>query len=100
MMSICDPSREAPNSSIPPDPRKSKLGQMNRRVAIMLPRPFTQKPTIGAITSVHTPQPSSAPTSDTVAVTIAVRMLTSAGRLKLRLRPISTSGKEMKGVAR
>ena len=27
------PNSEAPNATIPPVPRKSKLGQMNRRVA-------------------------------------------------------------------
>src|SRR3546814_16964538 len=85
---------------MPPVPRKLKLGRTKKRVAIILPTAFTQKPRTGAKTNVQTPHPNNAPVSDTTAVTIAVRMLTKAGALQFRLRAMSTSGSDMNGVER
>src|SRR3546814_11183887 len=82
---------------MPPVPRKLKLGRTKKRVAIILPTAFTQKPRTGAKTNVQTPHPHNAPVSETTAVTIADRLLTNAGALKFRLRPMSTSGHAMKG---
>src|SRR3546814_10010329 len=95
-----EPSNDAPNPTMPPVPRKLKLGRTKKRVAIILPTAFTQKPRTGAKTNVQTPHPNNAPVSDTTAVTIAVRMLTNAGALKFRLRRSEEHTSELQSLMR
>ena len=61
-----------------PDPRRSKLGSTSIFAAIVSPIARVQKQQIGAITSVHTPNPASAMPSETAAPISAEPRLTLA----------------------
>ena len=59
-------------------PRKSKLGQTSDRADQVIIAPRTLNSTSGAKTSVHTPQPSSAPVRAALALATEAVMLARA----------------------